>query len=54
MNLISRNMKQEATFHLNFTIRRGQVEDAGLLAELGARTFTETFAADNSAEDMAA
>ena len=28
--------------------------DAGLLSELGARTFTETFAADNSPEDLAA
>jgi ribosomal protein S18 acetylase RimI-like enzyme len=46
-------MKQEATFHLNFTIRRGQAEDAQLLAELGARTFSETFAADNTPGDMA-
>lgn len=38
----------------NFTIRRAQVDDAGLLAELGARTFSETFAADNSPVDMAA
>lgn len=36
------------------TIRRANPEDAGLLAELGARTFSETFAADNSPEDMAA
>ena len=36
------------------TIRRAGPEDAGLLAELGARTFSETFAADNSPEDMAA
>ena len=36
------------------TIRRADPEDAGLLAELGARTFSETFAADNSPEDMAA
>ena len=36
------------------TIRRAKLEDAGLLAELGARTFSETFAADNSPEDMAA
>ena len=36
------------------TIRRGGPDDAGLLAELGARTFSETFAADNSAEDLAA
>ena len=35
------------------TIRRGDVRDAGLLSELGARTFSETFAADNTAEDMA-
>jgi ribosomal protein S18 acetylase RimI-like enzyme len=36
------------------TIRRGNPDDAGLLAELGARTFSETFAADNSPGDMAA
>lgn len=36
------------------TIRRANLEDAGLLAELGARTFSETFAADNSPEDLAA
>ena len=34
-------------------IRRGALEDAGLLSELGARTFSETFAADNTAEDLA-
>ena len=34
-------------------IRRGKAEDAELLAELGARTFRETFAADNTPEDMA-
>ena len=36
------------------TIRRGTVEDAGLLSELGASTFAETFAADNTPEDLAA
>lgn len=36
------------------TLRRANPEDAGLLAELGARTFSETFAADNTPEDMAA
>ena len=36
------------------TIRRADPEDAGLLAELGASTFSETFSADNSPEDMAA
>lgn len=35
-------------------IRRANPDDAGLLAGLGARTFSETFAADNSPEDMAA
>ena len=36
------------------TIRRANSDDANLLAELGARTFQETFAADNTSEDMAA
>ena len=36
------------------TIRRGTIADAGLLSELGARTFSETFAVDNTAEDLAA
>jgi len=35
-------------------IRRGNRDDASLLVELGARTFAETFAADNTPEDMAA
>ena len=35
------------------TIRRGTLEDAGLLSELGARTFSETFAVDNTPEDLA-
>ena len=35
-------------------IRRGTVEDAALLTELGARTFAETFAPDNTPEDLAA
>ena len=38
----------------NLTIRRAKMDDAGLLAELGARTFSETFAADNSPADMVA
>lgn len=37
----------------NLVIRHANPADAALLAELGARTFSETFAADNSAEDMA-
>ena len=36
------------------TIRRANTDDAGMLAELGARTFRDTFAADNSPDDMAA
>jgi GNAT superfamily N-acetyltransferase len=35
-------------------IRRANVTDASLLAELGARTFSDTFAVDNNPEDMAA
>jgi diamine N-acetyltransferase len=35
-------------------IRRGRSQDAELLAELGARTFSETFAADNTPENMRA
>jgi GNAT superfamily N-acetyltransferase len=35
-------------------IRRADASDAGLLAELGARTFLDTFAADNKPDDMAA
>ena len=36
------------------TIRRADSSDAELLAELGARTFAETFAAENTPEDMSA
>jgi ribosomal protein S18 acetylase RimI-like enzyme len=35
-------------------IRRASAADAALLADLGARTFVETFAADNTPEDMSA
>lgn len=35
-------------------IRRACVADAAALAEIGARTFHETFAADNRPDDMAA
>jgi ribosomal protein S18 acetylase RimI-like enzyme len=38
----------------NSYVRRATPDDAGLLAELGARTFYETFAKDNKPEDMAA
>lgn len=38
----------------NVIIRRGTIEDAELLAHLAARTFTETFAADNTPENMRA
>ena len=33
-------------------IRRATVGDAAALAEFGARTFFETFAKDNTAEDI--
>lgn len=42
------------TKELHVTTRRANSDDANLLAELGARTFRETFAADNTREDMAA
>jgi diamine N-acetyltransferase len=35
-------------------IRLGTLDDARLLAELGAQTFYDTFAADNTPEDLAA
>jgi diamine N-acetyltransferase len=37
----------------NLLIRRACAEDAELLAELGARTFSETFAVDNTPQNMA-
>lgn len=47
-------MRPETSVHPNLIIRRGHAEDAALLAELGAQTFSDTFAADNTPEDMAA
>ena len=38
----------------DLTIRRANREDASLLADLGARTFAQTFATDNTPEDIAA
>jgi ribosomal protein S18 acetylase RimI-like enzyme len=38
----------------DFTIRLAIPEDAAAVAELAARTFRDTFAADNTAEDLAA
>lgn len=35
------------------TIRNARTSDANLLAELGSRTFQETFSSDNTPEDMA-
>ncbi|HET6974957.1 MAG TPA: GNAT family N-acetyltransferase [Pyrinomonadaceae bacterium] len=40
------------TEKVHVTIRHATADDASLLAEFGARTFHETFAADNTAEDM--
>jgi GNAT superfamily N-acetyltransferase len=37
-----------------FTIRKGTVADAALLAELAARTFTDAFARDNEPANLAA
>ncbi len=46
-------MRPETSLTPNIIIRRGQDDDAALLAELGARTFSETFADENSPENMA-
>lgn len=48
MNEVGQKFKKPAP-----AIRRAAGSDAGLLAELGARTFQESFAADNKPEDMA-
>jgi hypothetical protein len=37
---------------MSIVIRSGVAADAADLAELAARTFNETFAADNRPEDM--
>ena len=47
-------MKPKTRFESELIIRRGEIQDAELLAELGARTFAETFAVDNTPENMAA
>lgn len=39
---------------LHVTTRRANPNDAELLSKLGARTFNETFASDNTQDDMAA
>src|SRR6185503_2287782 len=35
-------------------IRYGTTDDAAMLSELGARTFNDTFAKDNTSENMSA
>lgn len=47
-------MKPQTGVDINLIIRRGKLDDSELLAELGARTFAETFALDNTPENMAA
>lgn len=47
-------MKPKTAFHPKLIVRHGKVQDAELLAKLGARTFSETFAGDNTPEDIAA
>lgn len=46
-------MKPETRLASDLVIRHGKRKDAALLAELGARTFSETFAVDNTPENMA-
>ena len=45
-------MRSENLTSENLTIRRGKAADAALLTELARRTFDETFAEHNRAEDM--
>lgn len=47
-------MKPGIHFNPHPTIRRGTLQDTELLADLGARTFSETFAIDNTPENMSA
>jgi len=42
------------TQKLNVTVRHANPDDANLLADLGSRTFMETYAVHNTGEDMAA
>jgi ribosomal protein S18 acetylase RimI-like enzyme len=42
----------DARRSLNLVVRTATPADASLLADLGARTFRDTFAADNRPEDM--
>ena len=47
-------MKPGTSFNPHPTIRRGTLQDTELLADLASRTFSETFAVDNTPENMAA
>lgn len=44
----------QMTQKIQVTVRNAKSTDANLLAELGSRTFEETFSSDNTLEDMAA
>jgi GNAT superfamily N-acetyltransferase len=47
-------MRIDDTLNSPFLIRTASVSDASLLAEIGAETFSDTFATQNSPENMAA
>jgi len=47
-------MMRPVTGKPDITVRPATLDDVCLLTELGTRTFQETFAADNTAEDMTA
>jgi ribosomal protein S18 acetylase RimI-like enzyme len=51
---MTQKVRPNKSFKPTVIIRRANGQDAGLLAELGARTFAQTFATDNTPEDMAA
>ena len=52
IRLIKYKRQLDMSQKVDVTIRRGNSDDARLLAELGAYTFHETFAVDNTSEDM--
>ncbi len=52
--MASPTQREEVSSDPSIRIRTARPEDNELLARLGARTFSDTFGPDNTAEDMAA
>jgi GNAT superfamily N-acetyltransferase len=47
-------MDDNDSYGINMNIRYGTIHDAKMLSELGAKTFSETFAKDNTPENIKA